>query len=115
MSAATMRITSPLDGQVVAEIERTPPAEMEARMRAARAAQPGWAALELAARLDALRRCRKAFHARSEELIDAVRKETGKPLPEILGGEIIANLELFDFYLKHAARILAPERVPINP
>lgn len=114
-TAGTMRITSPLDGQVVAQVERTPPAEMEERMRACAAAQPAWAAQGLAARLDVLRRCRKAFHARSEELIDAVRKETGKPLAEILGGEIIANLELFDFYLKHAARILAPERVPINP
>ncbi len=110
-----LRVVSPLDGKVVAEIPRTPPAEMEARIRAARAAQVAWAALPIAERVAVLKRCRHAFHARVDKLVEVVRAETGKPLPEILGGEIIANLELFDFYIRHAAKLLAPERVPINP
>ncbi len=115
MAQAPLRVVSPLDGSVVAEIERTPPAEMETLLRAAAGAQHAWAATPLAERLATIRRCRKAFHARVDKLVDAVRRETGKPMAEILGGEIIANLELFDFYLKHAAKLLAPERVPINP
>lgn len=110
-----LRVVSPLDGKLVAEIARTAPADMEARIAAAARAQPAWAALPIGERIATLKRCRQAFHARVPKLVEAVRAETGKPMPEILGGEIIANLELFDFYIRNAARLLAPERVPINP
>jgi acyl-CoA reductase-like NAD-dependent aldehyde dehydrogenase len=46
------------------------------------AAFPGWAALPLAARREALERCRVALQGKSDELAVLIARETGKPLRE---------------------------------
>ena len=110
-----LEVYSPLDGELIEALDRTPPEEMVALVERAAKAQEAWGAAPMAERVAALKRCRAEFARRADEIVEIVRKETGKPLPEIYGGEIIANLELFDLYLKRAPKWLADEKVPINP
>jgi len=74
-----------------------------------------WGTKPISERIVYLKKARKVFYDRVEDLVKVVQSETGKVLPEIYGGEIIANLELFDFYIKNSEKILANENVSINP
>lgn len=76
---------------------------------------PEWKFQPISERISYLKKARRAFYNRIEDLVKVVQSETGKVLPEIYGGEIIANLELFDFYIKNAKKFLANESVAINP
>lgn len=78
-------------------------------------AKKEWGAKPISERITSLKKARKVFYDRVEDLVKVVQSETGKVLPEIYGGEIIANLELFDFYIKNAEKNLGNEPVAINP
>jgi acyl-CoA reductase-like NAD-dependent aldehyde dehydrogenase len=108
-------IHSPLDGRLLGSFEDTPFAQLIQDFDQARKAFPQWSHLPLKERLTYLKKTRQAFVDHIEELVESTHQEIGKVLPEIYGGEIVANLELFDFYLKHAPKILQDEPVPINP
>ncbi|MDX6350501.1 MAG: aldehyde dehydrogenase [Streptomyces sp.] len=77
----TIAVVNPADEQVIATVPAGTAADVDAAVRAARAAFPGWAATapaERAARLTALR---DALAARREEIAETVTAELGSPLP----------------------------------
>ncbi|WP_432095876.1 aldehyde dehydrogenase family protein [Streptomyces sp. bgisy100] len=76
----TIEVVNPADEQVIGVVPAGTPADVDAAVRAARAAFPGWAATppaERAARLTALR---DALAARRDEIADTVTAELGAPL-----------------------------------
>ncbi|MFF3764262.1 aldehyde dehydrogenase family protein [Streptomyces sp. NPDC001922] len=76
----TIEVVNPADEQVIGAVPAGTPADVDAAVRAARAAFPGWAATppaERAARLTALR---DALAARRDEIADTVTAELGAPL-----------------------------------
>jgi len=110
----TWEIFSPLDGASLGIYAKSDPAEVKKGLARQRLAWPLWRAAPLLERVGCLRKIRRAFLERAEEIVEVVHRETGKPVQEIYGAEIIANLELFDFHIRHAGRMLASEPVPVN-
>jgi succinate-semialdehyde dehydrogenase/glutarate-semialdehyde dehydrogenase len=78
---------------------------------ATRAGQRSWAAVSLADRQALLRRLADLVLARAEEIADVVVAETGKPRVEAYTTELYPALDAARWLEKHAARVLAPERV----
>ncbi|MFB6817757.1 aldehyde dehydrogenase family protein [Streptomyces sp. NPDC056347] len=77
----TIAVVNPVDEQVIAEVPAGTAEDVDAAVRAARAALPGWAATapaERAARITALR---DALAARKDEIAGTVTAELGAPLP----------------------------------
>jgi len=89
--------------------------QLKERLTLQKSVFPEWSLRSLKERVGYLKKIRKAFYARVEDVVRVVQSETGKVLPEIYGAEIIANLELFDFYIKNASKILKDEPIAINP
>ncbi|WP_460113841.1 aldehyde dehydrogenase family protein [Streptomyces platensis] len=78
--SATIEVVNPADEQVIATVPAGSAADVDAAVRAARAALPGWAATpppERAARLAALR---DQLVARADEIAATVTAELGAPL-----------------------------------
>ncbi|MFD9869867.1 aldehyde dehydrogenase family protein [Streptomyces niveus] len=78
--ADTIAVVNPATEQIIAEVPAGTAEDIDAAVRAARAAFPGWAATppaERAARLTALR---DALAARKDEIAETVTAELGSPL-----------------------------------
>ncbi len=76
-----------------------------------RAAQRCWASLPLRQRLEPVRRLRNALAHEHARLCAVVAEELGKPIVEVLGGEVLPIAEACRFLLRRAARVLRPRRV----
>ncbi|MEU5113694.1 aldehyde dehydrogenase family protein [Streptomyces longwoodensis] len=80
LSGEVIDVVDPVDEQVIARVPAAGAEDVDAAVRAARAALPGWAATapaERAARLSALR---DALAARKDEIAETVTAELGAPL-----------------------------------
>ncbi|UNS96213.1 aldehyde dehydrogenase family protein [Streptomyces tubbatahanensis] len=78
--SGTIEVTNPADGTLLATVPAGGPADVDAAVRAARAALPGWSATppaERAARLEALQ---QVLIARRDEIAETVTAELGSPL-----------------------------------
>ncbi len=73
---------NPATDEVVGQVPVTPAHEIAAVVDCARAAQPAWSRIGLAARAEALRPAGEAILARSDELGALLTAEMGKPLRE---------------------------------
>lgn len=109
-----MKILNPADGSPLAEIAEDSAAAIAEKYSRTRAAQPGWAATSLDARLAAIRRFRDEVARRKPDLARTLTRETGKPIRQS-GNELDALAGRLDFFLEHAARALASETVLEEP
>ncbi|MEA3200030.1 MAG: hypothetical protein QOE90_1458 [Thermoplasmata archaeon] len=103
-------VVNPADGQVVTRVETDTPATIARKLAAARAAQPAWAALPLALRLDAIRAFRAQVVARKEELAKTLTTEVGKPIAQSRN-ELNGLLARIDFFLAESGAALADQEV----
>ncbi|HET9010900.1 MAG TPA: aldehyde dehydrogenase family protein, partial [Gemmatimonadaceae bacterium] len=71
----------------------------------AREAQRTWGALPVRQRARVLERFRRALFARRHEVADALTRETGKPLVEALGSEVLIALDYAHFYAGESRRL----------
>jgi aldehyde dehydrogenase (NAD+) len=71
--------------------------DVEEAMHAARRALPGWAAFNMQARSDLLRKVGDALIVRSQEIGNLLAREEGKTLPEAIG-ETLRAAQCFHFY-----------------
>ncbi|RME89066.1 MAG: aldehyde dehydrogenase family protein, partial [Candidatus Hydrogenedentota bacterium] len=108
-------VVSPLDKMEIAEYPEHSKTYVEQRMLALKAASKSFEKLGIKKRIQILKNIRKDFIEESENLVERVHAETGKPTAEIYSGEIVANIELLDFYIQYGPKYLKPESVPINP
>jgi len=105
-----LTIPTPANGRVIAELADHTPEAVAAAYRAARAAQPGWAALPLPTRLEAIRRFRAELVRESERLAAILTSEVGKPIRQSRN-ELAGLLGRIDFFLAESERTLAPRQV----
>ena len=77
----------------------------------AREAQVGWAETDFALRRRVLRRISDAILARTDELVDAIVRDSGKTRENALMGEIWTVLEKLRWTAANGERHLRPERV----
>jgi aldehyde dehydrogenase (NAD+) len=88
---------SPAHGGLVAEIPRGTASDAAAAVRAAAAAQPGWAALSTAQRSQALLALAATLREHVDRLVELEAAETGKVTAQ-LRGEINNSIEFFEYY-----------------
>lgn len=103
IGAATLQIVNPATGATIGEVPRQTPADVEAAVTGARAAQPAWAALPFAERARALRRLTRRM-LDDTTLIDTLVAESGKPRYEAELAELFYTCELTRFYSGRAGR-----------
>ncbi|MFJ9616454.1 aldehyde dehydrogenase family protein [Streptomyces noursei] len=77
--SGTIEVVNPADEQVIATVPAGSAPDVDAAVRAARAALPGWAATPPAARAERLAALRDQLAARAEEIARTVTAELGAP------------------------------------
>src|SRR5215216_3459181 len=91
-------------GQVVAEVMLAEPATFVAACRAARAAQPGWAATPAPVRGRVIKYLGRLVEDNREALARLVTREIGKPLAEARG-EVQEIIDTCDFFAGEGRRL----------
>ncbi len=109
-----MRIVNPATDETLADLVDDAPEAITAKLERARAAQPGWAALPLDRRIEAIRRFRQLVEARTDELARTTTTEMGKPITQSKN-ELRGLLGRIDFFVSAIARELADEIVHEEP
>jgi acyl-CoA reductase-like NAD-dependent aldehyde dehydrogenase len=105
-----LHVINPAHGGVIAELPEDTHDSVVAKYRAARAAQPAWAATPLATRLAAIRRFRAGIVEHLERLAAVLTSEVGKPIKQSRN-ELNGLLPRLDFFLAQAEAALAPRQV----
>ena len=101
--APLLTVRNPGTGATIQEVPTATPAEVDAAVQRARAAQPGWGALSFADRARALRRLTHRMLA-DPTLIDALVGESGKPRYEAEAIELFYTCELTRYYTGRIGR-----------
>ena len=81
----TIEVVNPADEQVIATVPAGAAEDVDAAVRAARAALPGWAATPPAERAARLAALRDALVARTDEIAETVTAELGSPAGVLAG------------------------------
>src|SRR4051794_34891357 len=105
---------NPATGDILGEVRESTPEEVREAVARARAAQAAWGALPVKARAARVGHFRDGIVARAEELCGLVAAETGKTKVEALSMEVMVIADLATYFIKRAARILAPEPISIH-
>ncbi|MEO8186642.1 MAG: aldehyde dehydrogenase family protein, partial [Burkholderiaceae bacterium] len=108
MSMLTVR--NPANGTTIADLPQDDAQSIASKYRAARAAQPAWAARPLQARIGILRSFRDALTADVERLAGVLTSETGKPIRQAKN-EINGLRARIDFFLESTEETIAPRDV----
>ncbi|MCK6428023.1 MAG: aldehyde dehydrogenase family protein [Burkholderiaceae bacterium] len=105
-----LNITNPANGSVIAELPEEAHESVVAKYRAARTAQPAWAATTLEHRLACIRRFREGIVRDLDKLAAILTSEVGKPIRQSRN-ELNGLLGRLDFFLNETAAALAPRQV----
>jgi acyl-CoA reductase-like NAD-dependent aldehyde dehydrogenase len=105
-----LKIHNPATGALIAEVPQADAAVVAERAAAARAAQPAWAALPLAQRMEVIRRFRGALAAEVETLAATLTAEVGKPIRQSRN-EINGLLPRIDFFLAQAQASIGSQQL----
>jgi acyl-CoA reductase-like NAD-dependent aldehyde dehydrogenase len=105
-----LKITNPANDQTIAELPDDDATAIADKYRAARAAQPGWAATPIAQRLAAIRRFREGIVRDLDRLAAVLTSEVGKPIKQSRN-ELAGLLGRLDFFLAETDKTLAPRDV----
>src|SRR4030095_5994867 len=107
----TIEVRSPSTLDVLGHVHISSHAEVRDAVTRAREAFKVWTALGFSERKRVLIDIRKRVIARTDEALDIICRETGKPRFEALMMEIAYCCDALSFYGKNARRFLSPQRV----
>src|SRR6266704_261216 len=85
----TIEVRNPANGEVVGQIPRGTPADVDAAVDAARKAFPGWAATPGSKRAKLMHQAALKMHEVVDEVAELLAKEQGKPLAHKIRGDYI--------------------------
>jgi betaine-aldehyde dehydrogenase len=114
MSDDTLITTNPATGEMLAELPVAGPAEVEAAVDAARAAQPAWGALPGAERARVLRRAAELLRARNDTLAELETRDTGKPIQETRVVDVVSGAECLEYFAA-LTQSAAGEHIDLGP
>ncbi len=109
-----LRLASPATHETIGEVPVTRAAEVRAAVARARQAQPAWALRGFAERAAIMRRAMNLVRDRQEQIIEVIRRETGRSHFETLMMEVFPALDVLTYYAKHAERILTDRRPSLH-
>lgn len=111
---ATIISRNPATGQVLRELESTPPETLPAIFERARAAQTHWANLTPRRRAAKLLLLRETILNRADALAELIAQENGKPRFEAMINELLPSLELLTYFAKEAPELLRDHPIPMG-
>jgi succinate-semialdehyde dehydrogenase/glutarate-semialdehyde dehydrogenase len=111
---ARVRSYAPATGELLGEVPVHGTDDVLAVVGRARKAQAAWGVLAVEERAARLLRFRDAIVERAEEIVEIVSRECGKPRQEALVHEVMTIADLATYYCRNAARILAPQDIPLH-
>jgi len=109
-----MKVVNPATGETITNVLDDTAETIAAKVAAARAAQPAWAARPIGERIEILRAFRGWVVTRHDELAATLTAETGKPISQSRN-ELSGLLPRIDFFVDEAERTLADEVVLDDP
>jgi succinate-semialdehyde dehydrogenase/glutarate-semialdehyde dehydrogenase len=101
---ATMPVTDPSDGSVIAEVAVAGPEQCEAAVAAADCAAADWAKTAPRVRSEILRKAFEIMVAEADAIATIVSKENGKVLTDAKG-EVLYAAEFFRWFAEEAVRV----------
>ncbi|NWK98969.1 aldehyde dehydrogenase [Sphingobium lactosutens] len=101
-----MEVVNPATGAPFVTVARASPAQADQAITAAKAGQPGWAAVPYADRQGKLVALADAIAANAHDLARLLTLEQGKPLPEAQG-----EVAWTEGFLRHYATLELPDRI----
>jgi succinate-semialdehyde dehydrogenase/glutarate-semialdehyde dehydrogenase len=104
---ARVRSISPVDGELIDELDVTPPEAVAEVVGRAREAQRAWGVLPPEQRGAKLLTYRDALIERADELVDLIAREAGKPRVEGLLHEVMTSADVLSYAAKLAPSALA--------
>jgi betaine-aldehyde dehydrogenase len=113
-SAGTLRVINPATGALLAELVADGPAQVDAAVVKAQAAQKKWAAMSGAARGRVLQRAAQMLRERNDELAELETRNTGRPIQETRVVDVLSGAECLEYYAGLAAG-LAGEHLDLGP
>ena len=102
----------PATGELLTEFEPAGEEEIQAAVARAAGAAPDWRNLGVKARISYLRRLKEVLYDRRDEVAALITREAGKPILESVTAEVLVVLDTLDYFARHAAQFVAPQRVP---
>ena len=113
---ASSRLASfnPATGERLGDVPVAGPREIEDAVRAAREAQPAWAALAGSERARILRRAAELLRARNDALAELETRDTGKPIQETRVVDVISGAECIEYFAA-LAQSAAGEHIDLGP
>jgi betaine-aldehyde dehydrogenase len=113
-TATTITSINPATGATLAQLAVDGPAQIEAAVDRALAAQRPWAAMTGAARARVLRQAADLLRARNRELAELETRDTGKPIQETLAVDVASGADCLEYFAGLAAS-LAGEHLDLGP
>jgi acyl-CoA reductase-like NAD-dependent aldehyde dehydrogenase len=107
---STLSIHNPATGELITELPADDAASVAAKAKAARAAQPAWAARPPAERKSCIEGFRAGIVRELEQLAQIMTRETGKPI-RMSRNELNGLLPRIDFFLAETEAAIAAETV----
>ncbi|MFJ3636419.1 aldehyde dehydrogenase family protein [Streptomyces sp. NPDC090112] len=104
-------VVNPADGQVIASVPAGNEEDVDAAVRAARAALPGWAATPQAERAALVGALRDALVAHKDELADTITAELGAPLAFARAVHVGGSTAVASSFAELAASYAFEERI----
>ena len=105
---------NPATGELLGHVRIAGPDDVDAAVNAARAAQPGWAAMSGAARAHILRRAAALLRERNDELAVLETRDTGKPIQETRVVDVISGAECLEYFAA-LAQSASGEHIDLGP
>jgi betaine-aldehyde dehydrogenase len=112
-AAGRFRTVNPATGELLATVRVAGATAVDAAVRAARAAQPAWAALSGTERGRILRRAADLLRARNDELAELETRDTGKPIQETRVVDVVSGADCLE-YFAGVAPTLAGEHIDLG-
>ncbi|MEW6731396.1 MAG: aldehyde dehydrogenase family protein [Acidobacteriota bacterium] len=104
----------PMNGEVIGRYPIASAAEVNEAVARARRAQPDWGARTVKERAAYLLAVRDIFVERREEVLDMIRKDTGKTRADALLADLFTVIDGTTYFCKRAPKVLAEHRVPLH-
>jgi acyl-CoA reductase-like NAD-dependent aldehyde dehydrogenase len=104
--ASTFETVDPATGETLRILPLAGPAEVDAAVAAARAAQPGWAALDPMRRTRILNRLAALIEEHAAELAELESRDVGKPISEARGRDLNFTVQTWLYYAGWPTKIL---------
>jgi acyl-CoA reductase-like NAD-dependent aldehyde dehydrogenase len=105
---------NPATGEVLGEVPDMDAAQVQAAVARAREAQRTWGTLPVKERAARVGRYRDQIVKHAAELCELIAREGGKTRAEALSMEVMLIADLATYFCKRAAKILAPESIPLH-